>query len=139
MPDAMETLEFDEKLSPTGETGSGFVLVESPNSKARAMRALKREQEAARNTANQEQITSTSSNNRSVGNAGNEQPRTSKRDKNLPLIGPPPVGPVLPTFEDLQPRRGSGGDAFGGGDMDGAPVKRKPSMVKKLREKMVSK
>lgn len=63
------------------------------------------------------------------------------RVKTLPT---PPVGPVLPDFDDLMVSRkasrspalpGGGGVGSGGGDEGG--VKRKPSVVKKLRDRMV--
>jgi hypothetical protein len=65
------------------------------------------------------------------------------RVKTLPT---PPVGPVLPDFDDLMVSRkasrspalpGGGGGAGGGGGGDEGGVKRKPSVVKKLRDRMV--
>lgn len=63
-------------------------------------------------------------------------PTGFSRSKGLPA---PPVGQVMPDFEDLSVRRVSPG--LGGRDGEGERpaenLRRKPSMVKKLREKLV--
>jgi hypothetical protein len=69
----------------------------------------------------------------------------NNRVKNLPT---PPVGPVLPDFDDLMvsrkasrspvpPTAGSGSGGAGAGGAEEGGVKRKPSVVKKLRDRMV--
>ncbi|KAK4686390.1 hypothetical protein P7C73_g3737, partial [Tremellales sp. Uapishka_1] len=108
-PQKQETLS-EEPIDYSVADGNGFVLVESPNSKARAIRALRKEQE----TANQ----------------------PLRRDKSLPP--PPPVAPVLPDFEDLSATRSRTYPEASYQDGSGG-IRRKPSMVKKLREKMASK
>jgi hypothetical protein len=58
-------------------------------------------------------------------------PSGSGRAKNLPT---PPVGPVLPDFDDLMvTRKASRSPALAAEE----GVKRKPSVVKKLRDRMV--
>ena len=99
-----------------GPDGNDFVFVESPHSKARALRALRKEQLA------REQ-------------AENPAPRSADRVKTLPT---PPVAPVLPDFADIvQPRQNSppegGIDERAGGGI----VRRKASVVKKLRDRIV--
>lgn len=51
------------------------------------------------------------------------------RDKFLPQ---PPVGPVMPDFDDLAPRRRSSTTGFA----EAAQVKRKTSVVKKIKDRV---
>lgn len=113
---------FDEEEVPDN---SDFVFVESPNSKARAMRALQREQNGSVDfsssmAADMEMLADTPPKN---GPAQPVKP-TKNRTKNLPT---PPVMPVLPDFDDFMTARTVPRD-------DG--VKRKTSVVKKLRERI---
>ncbi len=145
---------YEEGISPSASEGGAFVLIESPNSKARARRAMTREKEAAITAATASAAatdlasttTATSSARSSpvdpVASSASEHFRlfhasSKRRDKSLPRPPPPPVEPVLPTFDDLQPqsRRGSTPEMMS----EGSNMKRKSSMIKKLREKMVSK
>ena len=57
---------------------------------------------------------------------------TINRVKTLPT---PPVGPVLPDFEDLMATRKASRSPALANEESG--VKRKPSVVKKLRDRMV--
>ncbi|WVF72058.1 hypothetical protein IAT40_006870 [Kwoniella sp. CBS 6097] len=139
-----------EELVPSGN-GSGFVLVESPNSKARAMRALKKEQDHHLHHHR------SGSHGHGLGHNGTSAV-PANRTKNMPQ---PPVAPVIPDFDDILPQRrgspleqdnygggggsgnGSGSNGNGTGTSGGLSVnrgddglKRKTSMVKKLRDKM---
>ncbi|OCF36475.1 hypothetical protein I316_01724 [Kwoniella heveanensis BCC8398] len=132
-----------EQLVPSG-SGSGFVLVESPNSKARAMRALKKEQEAA---AGHHHHHHRSNSNSQAQNGVPAVP--ANRAKYLPQ---PPIAPVIPDFDDILPQRrpspldvsqqerneGGGGSGSGGLSVSRGDegLKRKTSMVKKLRDKI---
>ncbi|WVQ98833.1 hypothetical protein IAU59_005964 [Kwoniella sp. CBS 9459] len=135
----------EELVPSTG--GSGFVLVESPSSKARAMRALKKEQEAA-SQHHQHGHHHHQQNQHQGGHGQNgvpAAPPTAQRTKYLPQ---PPVAPVIPDFDDILPqpqRRASPLDVSqekyeaGGGltvNRGDEGLKRKTSMVKKLRDKM---
>ena len=91
--------------------GTNYVLTESPHSKARAIRALQKEQSA------REQAELPTS-------------RPSDRVKTLPT---PPVAPVLPDFDDIIPRRSSPGV---NDDGSGVGIRRKSSVVKKLRDRI---
>jgi len=50
--------------------------------------------------------------------------------------GHPPVGPVMPDFDDLVPRRRSSAQAYEP-DPVGSNMKRKTSVVKKLKDRVV--
>lgn len=102
---------------------SDFVFVESPNSKARAARALQKEQSGpvdytATQAADMELLMDTP-----VQNGKPARPAKT-RTKTLPM---PPVGPVLPDFDDLMPTRTVSRDEG---------VKRKTSVVKKFKDRM---
>lgn len=105
-----------EEMGPDS-TGTDFVFVESPHSKARALRALRKEQLAREQAA-----------------MPAPQPQSVNRNMTLPT---PPVYPVLPSFDDIlasrkvTPPSGDVDEALGGG------VRRKPSVVKKIRDRMV--
>ncbi|WVR05295.1 hypothetical protein IAU60_002309 [Kwoniella sp. DSM 27419] len=111
----MEDVALEHMALPT-VSSNGYALVESPSSKARALRALRKEQEDARSTS-----TTTAA-----------SAPAPARPKNLPT---PPIAPVMPDFNDIvpPPRKNSPlevpGDAHDG-------LKRKTSMVKKLRERI---
>ena len=130
------------------EGGTGFVLVESPNSKMRARKALEREaaQAAQMNRApptpaqmrvnapadHVETLVSESGGAGAGAGAGVVRPPVN-RVKNLPH---PPVGPVLPDFDDIirtRPRGGSAGEMLSAEDTG---LKRKTSLVKKFKDKM---
>jgi hypothetical protein len=134
--------------------GQGFEFVESPDSKDRAARAIHREQREKRERRERgssgedagmiapvgtisfagkngagvvESIAESNGNVRSVdpfdvSNSRTGNGKSATATKNLPT---PPVGPVLPDFRDLMPARADEGG-----------VKRKTSMVKKLRERI---
>lgn len=77
----------------------------------------------------------TNGNGRSKSVSGDLNPNAysnvmRRPSKNLPQ---PPVGPVMPDFDDLVRRRGSANNYLSAElDPAGAPVKRKTSVVKKL-------
>ena len=100
-------------VEDSGSNGADFAFVESPHSKARAIRALRKEQSA------REQ-------------AENVAAQPINRVKILPA---PPVAPVLPSFDDImsQPRAST---ESGVDEGSAAGVRRKPSVVKKLRDRM---
>jgi hypothetical protein len=111
-------MEIDgvEEMSPDG---TDFVFVESPHSKARAMRALRKEQ------LSREQA---------------EYWRTTTQPVNrVKTLFTPPIAPVLPDFDDIVPPMrespvgGSVDEPIGGG----VGVRRKTSVVKKLRDRIV--
>ncbi|WWC89899.1 uncharacterized protein L201_004828 [Kwoniella dendrophila CBS 6074] len=112
-----------EKMVPSG-AGSGFVLVESPSSKVRALRALQKEREHSHGH-----------HNRSYSNNDGVSSVPANRTKYLPT---PPVAPVMPDFDDLlsphpPPRRNSPLEV----PTEEGGLKRKTSMVKKLKDRMV--
>lgn len=134
--------------------GHDFVFVESPDSKARATRALHSDQREKREQRERglgsegagmngttgsaphgikgetvETLADTNGSGQSVNlfdgldnNRGSNGRGSGGRVRNLPT---PPVGPVLPDFGDLMPVRAEDGG-----------VKRKASVVKKLRERI---
>ena len=90
---------------------TGFVLAESPHSKARALRALRKEQQAREQAGG----------------------LPIDRVKTLPT---PPVAPVFPEFISEPPTRSANpNEGFSGGSR-GQEVKRKTSMVKKFRDRI---
>ena len=162
-----DNLAEEGGIIPSDTTGSGFVLVESPNSKARAMKALQREREEAARK-------SSGSTSRAVPSIQSEPlislaaaPKGSHKNTNrLPPsdtsaslaagafppvdrvkgLPTPPIGPVLPDFDDLVVSRtrsrgrtvstyeAAQSKELGVQGEDG--LRRKTSVVKKLREKM---
>ena len=164
-PDELTVLDEDipeeAGIIPSESSGSGFVLVESPHSKARAMKALHKErEEAARRAA----AASGLMDNPSVPSAQSEpmlsqsdNPRMPPSDtmasltygvppmnrvKGLPT---PPIGPVIPDFDDLVVSRTrsrqravstSDGQRDLGVPEDGSGLRRKTSMVKKIKERI---
>jgi len=134
--------------------GHDFVFVDAPESKARAEHALPREQKEARGPrervpsgddaglngtaasglyGSQAGVVETLATPEGHAHSANPfgEPDTNRgsngrsgggRVKTLPT---PPVGPVLPDFNDLMPVRADDGG-----------VKRKTSVVKKLRERI---
>ena len=99
-----------------------YVVVQSPNSKARAARA--KQQGARTNSfADDDRVETLAE-----AKKGGSQTRGGRLPKSLPT---PPVGPVLPDFDDLMPTRTrSRGEPVDQG------VKRKASVVKKLKDRM---
>lgn len=96
----------------------GYTIVESPSSKARAIRALQREAEHHTRSASYGATPS------------------SRR-----AMAAPPVAPVLPEFDDYWSRREKvrfDSDTLDNGDLrETKELKRKTSMVKKLRDRIV--
>ncbi|OWZ70842.1 hypothetical protein AYX14_03735 [Cryptococcus neoformans] len=96
----------------------GYTIVESPSSKARAIRALQREAEH---------------HTRSASYGATPSPRMA--------MAAPPVAPVLPEFDDYWSRREKvrfDSDTLdNGGLRETKELKRKTSMVKKLRDRIV--
>nr|XP_019042366.1 hypothetical protein I302_08969 [Kwoniella bestiolae CBS 10118]OCF21296.1 hypothetical protein I302_08969 [Kwoniella bestiolae CBS 10118] len=110
-----------ERMVPSG-AGSGFVLVESPSSKARAMKALKKEQEHQNHHHHH---------HRSGSNSAGVSSVPANRTKYLPT---PPVAPVMPDFNDILPPPSRKNSPLEVPDEGG--LKRKTSMVKKLKDRM---
>ncbi|WRT67268.1 uncharacterized protein IL334_004235 [Kwoniella shivajii] len=112
--DIFEQQEDYQEMVVPSSAGSGFVLVESPSSKARAMKALKKEQESHHEHHHNHVISSVPAN----------------RTKYLPK---PPVAPVMPDFNDIMPpqRKNSPLEV-----PEDTGLKRKTSMVKKLKDRM---
>lgn len=120
-------------------TNGGYVFVESPSSKARAARALEKEKSkhsrgpSSHLMGEMEMLSGPLASNNSNNNSDFGVPKD--RVKGLPT---PPVGPVLPDFDDLIRTTSRQRDTLAVGDeYGGASVKRKTSMVKKLKDKMV--
>ncbi len=103
-----------EGLEEVTAEGTDYVLVQSPHSKARALRALRKEQLA-----------------REQAELPSAQP--SNRVKTLPT---PPVAPVLPDFDDIVPPRRAFPE-YTANEVMGGGVRRKGSVVKKLRDRIV--
>jgi hypothetical protein len=128
-------------VSPVSPDDTGFVLVDSPNSKARA--ATLKAVSPSRNTFDDDQFADAPNSYDPdeplpASKLPNRVPPFAvKRVKNLP---PPPVGQVIPDFDDIAPaprRQGSYDNRLDSGAVDQAGLRRKTSMVKKLKEKMV--
>ncbi|WVQ78361.1 hypothetical protein IAT38_000446 [Cryptococcus sp. DSM 104549] len=131
----LEGITLEDELPSAGSgTASGFVLVESPSSKERALRALQKEQQHSR-----------------AASHGGSRGASGGQPKRRVAGSTPPVAPVL-DFEDYwqkektggrgSPGVGAGGEVEEDGGMlrvaSGTPgeLKRKTSMVKKLRERI---
>ncbi|WVQ69976.1 uncharacterized protein L199_008200 [Kwoniella botswanensis] len=112
-----------EKMVPSG-AGSGFVLVESPSSKARALRALQKEQ-SHHHHHHRSGSASAGTGNGGVSNV------PANRAKYLPT---PPVAPVMPDFNDILTPPSRKNSPLEVPDEGG--LKRKTSMVKKLKDRM---
>jgi len=124
--DAQEQLE----VTPDFTSPDGYVVVDSPNSKAKSKGAPTRLPPSI--YPPEEQLTENLIDDQPAGNARGAPAFPVNRVKNLPT---PPVGPVLPDFEDLMvSRKASRSPALA---PEESGVKRKPSVVKKLRDRMV--
>nr|XP_019013699.1 uncharacterized protein I206_01770 [Kwoniella pini CBS 10737]OCF52480.1 hypothetical protein I206_01770 [Kwoniella pini CBS 10737] len=115
-----------EKIIPS-TAGSGFILVESPSSKARVLKALQKEQQH-----NHHHHHHVRSNSHSKHDENGISTIPANRAKYLPT---PPVAPVMPDFNDiLAPTRKTSPMELGVPEEGG--LKRKTSMVKKLKDRM---
>ena len=170
---ALPTLSNSHSQTPT-HVDDGFVVVDSPNSKAKSKGAptqlpppIDFSSQPSENLLDEGDFISPSqtqsysqshSYSQSLGQGQTHlHPRSGERGergergyqpknrvKNLPT---PPVGPVLPDFDDLMvsrkasrsPSGYSSQQPQGGGVAAGeaGAVKRKPSVVKRMRDKMV--
>ena len=138
-------------------TGSSFVFVESPDSKARALRALRREE--AKRTQGMVSSQSQGPNPTNVGmeTLAMDDPSGMSHSETTPYFPPPmnrvkglpnpPIGPVMPEFEDLAASRPSSrsrgisasalpSSGESGGVESSGGVRRKPSVVKKLKDRV---
>ncbi|WVQ71714.1 hypothetical protein IAR50_001255 [Cryptococcus sp. DSM 104548] len=117
-------LSEDKRQVPTNPS---IQIVESPSSKARALRALQKEATHGKSSS-------------TPGSA----PHGGSGLRRKPSTNAPPVAPVLPEWDDYWTRQGKKGSASGDSSLldDGGQVKettqlkRKTSMVKKLRDRM---
>ena len=107
---------------------NGFVVVDSPNSKAKARGAPTQLPPPA--TQGTEDLLDDDLEDESLRPPAFP---AANRVKNLPT---PPVGQVLPDFSDLMVNRRQSRSPGIEADSSGS-VKRKPSVVKKLRDRMV--
>lgn len=121
--DAQENIDFTNP--------DGFVVVDSPNSKAKSKGAPTRLPPPIYPPDGPTE-------NLIDENENNLQPPTRQRGSTMnrvKTLPTPPVGPVLPDFEDLMVSRKASRSPALVNEESG--VKRKPSVVKKLRDRMV--
>lgn len=116
-PSSMTGASEREEI-PSMASKNGYTIVESPSSKARAIRALQREAEH---------------HTRSASYGATPSPRRT--------TAAPPVAPVLHDFDDYWYRREKvrfNSDKLDSGELkEVKELKRKTSMVKKLRDRIV--
>lgn len=120
----------------TSNSTDGFVVIDSPNSKAKSRGAPT--QLPLPPPAQQQQQTEDLLDDHLGESLHPPAPAFPvNRVKNLPT---PPVGPVLPDFDDLmvsrRTSRSPGIAGAGAGVEDPSAVKRKPSVVKRLRDRV---
>ncbi|KAL7423996.1 hypothetical protein Q5752_001581 [Cryptotrichosporon argae] len=122
----------EEDLAANSTEPNGFVLVESPSSKARALKALKREQREREGSSSRELSSPSGETSPTAGTqAGNTH---STKLRTLPKTLPqPPVAPVMPDFNDLVAGRSNWALAVPEHE---STIRRKPSLVKKLKERI---
>ncbi|ODO10758.1 hypothetical protein I350_01355 [Cryptococcus amylolentus CBS 6273] len=123
-------LDFSEQQRQV-PTNPSIQIVESPSSKARALRALQKEASLGKSSSASASVPAST-------------PQSGPGLRRKPSANAPPVAPVLPEWDDYWTRQGKKGSASGDSSLldDGGQVKettqlkRKTSMVKKLRDKM---
>jgi hypothetical protein len=134
--DAQETLEFNPTTTtPDFTNPDGFVVIDSPNSKAKSKGAPTRLPPPIYPPSGGPTENLIDENDQLRPPSRSRAGPTMNRVKTLPT---PPVGPVLPDFEDLMvSRKASRSPALAAEESGNGGVKRKPSMVKKMRDRMV--
>lgn len=135
-----------DQISPTSE--NDFVLVESP-SKSRKKQSISDGSGSGSGSVGENgippvpAIPPSMSFRGGLASAGNTAPaqRRLKDDSFRPLdrvktLPPPPVGQVIPDFDDLIQRKPSPNNLGTGEETQGNGLRRKTSVVKKIKDRM---